>query len=150
MNKYQANFARAHIGPKNPMSHERFLKICEAYQVLFDEFLSQGGQINKKIYEATLVVQNETSYWTIRSAKLRYQARKQAERRAEAKLRTSEPNAAYDAQMDVFVGEPTETIPIIPDATRETIARFRRGERLGGDEEENRPDTSEYRKSGLV
>jgi hypothetical protein len=144
------NFARPHTGPKNPLSHKRLIAVCEAYQALYEEFLAQGGQVNARIFEATLTIQNEVAHWRTRSASLDYQARKQAERRGNRRERTSEPNAAYDYKQDLFVGEETTTVPIIPDATREAIARFRRGERSERDEEENRPDTSEYKKSGLV
>ena len=148
-------FLRANPGPKNPLSHERILRVCRAYKTLHEKYIALGGPLDMELYNSMLEIDREIIRWEQRAAKLRYESRRQASYRA-AKRENADfgatHNATYDGTTDTFVAEATEadTVPVIPDATREAIARFRRGERSGGDEEENRPDTSEYKKSGLV
>lgn len=127
-------------GPRNPLSHERILRVCYAYRTLWEHYTALGGEITSALYATTLEIEKEIISWEQRSAKLRYEARRQAQYRATRP--TGEPLTAPLATFDDPDANP------IPAATRQAIERFKA--EGASPTATTGPDTSNYRKSGLV
>lgn len=147
-------------GPRKPLSHERVLELCYAYNRLWEAYRS-AAPLNDGLQHDFLEIQRDLCRWEERTAKLRYAARRQAAYRADkAALRdaTADPT---DLTYDIFSGDPDATtddatlIATIPDATKAALAKYHQGHRTADDAPTDapatdRPDTSGYRKSGLV
>jgi hypothetical protein len=153
--------------PKNPLSHERILKVCYAYRTLHNAFIAADGKITSELYTTMLEIDREIISWEQRSAKLHYAARKQSEARAAkraseealprnyldelpkgrcgAKLDGAKLDNAYeDFTFGPSAAGPATDASIIPDATKASLAKYK-AERTGLP-----PDNAGYKKSGLV
>lgn len=139
--------------PKNPLSHERILRVCHAYRTLHDAFIAAGGQITSELYTTMLEIDREIIAWEHRSARLRYAARKQSEARAIAREQHNTPPRNYLGESDAEGGSnftdhasevPDDSSVIIPDATRAALAKYKTERAAPA------PDNSAYKKSGLV
>jgi hypothetical protein len=152
---------RTRTSPKNPLSHERILRVCHAYRTLHNAFIRAGGEITSELYATMLEIDREIITWEQRSSRLHYAARKQSEARARKR---DEGVASHQTNpLDDLI--PTETIlaspnddftfdgpsdatnldsTILPDATKSALAKYK-AERIG-----TIPTNSDYKKSGLV
>ena len=144
--------------PRNPLSHERILKVCYAYRKLHEAYVASGGQITSALYTTMLDIDREIISWEQRSSRLRYAARKQSEARA-AKRADSETlprNSLDDVRDDsdgTHTGEDfdfgdssqTSESSIIPDATKSALAKYKAERGVAAP-----PDNTGYKKSGLV
>lgn len=64
--------------PKNPLSHERILRVCHAYRTLHDAYIAAGGKMTPELYATMLEIEREIITWEQRSAKLRYESTRQS------------------------------------------------------------------------
>ena len=78
---------RKRTGPKNPLSHDRILRVCYAYRTLHNAFLAAGGALTSELYATMLDIDREIITWEQRSARLHYAARRQSEAREAQRLR---------------------------------------------------------------
>jgi len=145
-------------GPRNPLSHTRFLEVCYAYRELHEAFVAAGGTITNEIYSRMLQIESEIIQWEQRSAKLKYEARRQAAYRRRAKGDSNEfalplPQDPYIPQDPFAEGEdtPPQAPAEIPESTRAALAKFKESRGIaGGAGGATAPDTSTYKASGLV
>lgn len=141
--------SRTRTPTANPLSHDRILRVCTAYRVLYDAFIAQGGQLTPDLYAATLEVDRERIYWEQRASRLRHSAKRQAAYRAEQRAFADDdddliaPPQPDLAQAELPLPEPA---PDLPPATRQALERFKHSDET----ERDKPDTSDYKRSGLI
>jgi len=137
-------------GPTRPFSHERLLVVCRAYKTLYEHYVAAGGQVTSDIFTTALEIEREIIFWEQRSAKLKYAAKKQAIRRRAARneLDVADPSRISSDFSD-YSADDEDLVAALPASTKATLERFKTANGVAPSDGVA-PDTSNYKKSGLV
>ena len=138
-------------GPTRPFSHERLLVVCHAYKTLYEHYIAAGGQVTSDIFTTALEIEREIIFWEQRSAKLRYEAKRQAIRRGTRRneLVAADPNRISNDFSD-YAADDNDLVADLPASTKATLERFKSANGIAPDANAAAPDTSNYKKSGLI
>ena len=143
---------RGRTGPTKPLSHERLLVVCRAYKTLYEHYVAVGGQVTSDIFATALEIEREIIFWEQRSAKLRYEAKRQAIRRGTRRneLAAADPNRISNDFSD-YAADDNDLAEALPASTKATLDQFKASHGVAPDTASAAAfDRSNYKKSGLI
>ena len=143
---------RGRTGPTKPLSHERLLTVCRAYKTLYEHYVAHGAPVTSDIYTTSLEIEREIIFWEQRSAKLHYEAKRQAARRRANRneLDAADPSRISSDFSD-YADDDADLVAELPTSTKAALTQFKASHGVATASPDTPAfDTSGYKKSGLV